>query len=74
MSADEAEGEEEEEDEDEEEEEKNRVPESERGKVGDKRLQCGNWSWSGVGVGGSALKTKEGRKERSLEPLKSAPR
>ena len=49
MSADEAEGEEEE---DEEEEEKNRVPESERGKVGDKRLQCGNWS--GNGVGGSS--------------------
>ena len=52
MSADEAEGEEEE-DEDEEEEEKNRVPESERGKVGDKRLQCGNWSGNG-GVGGSS--------------------
>ena len=49
MSADEAEGEEEE-DEDEEEEEKNRVPESERGKVGDKRLQCGNWSGNGVGA------------------------
>ena len=62
MSADEVEGEEEEE-----EKEENRVPESERREVGDKRLQCGNWS--GSGVGGSAR--NEGRKEGSLEPLKS---
>ena len=71
MSADEVEDEGEE---DEEEEKKNRVPESERRKVGWRQETAVRKLELERRRSGRLCSENEGRKEGSLEPLKSAPR